>query len=252
VTTDDTKGPDMTAADALHHPTSAPHRSDSYRPRPAARRPAFWRAPFASATYREIGYAVTGLPLAIAGFVLVITLFSVGVGLVVTVAGLPVLALMLTTARGFGAVERGRVNALLGTELTAPAPVRPARPGVWGTITSRLADPAGWKAALHQILMFPWAIASFAVSITFLLVGWVYALYPLYHWVFARYTSWPGYQFSDWTDSHGVHHAYYVTAPWQIAGVSLIGFALVFLTPGLIHAMTSVNRLAARALLTSH
>ncbi|GAA2138929.1 hypothetical protein GCM10009760_20580 [Kitasatospora kazusensis] len=210
--------------------------------------PAFWRAPFAAAGFREVGFVLSGLPVAVAGFAFAVTCFAAGAGLLVTALGLPVLALLLAGGRGFGALERSRARTLLATEVTAPAPVRPSRPGFWGGVTARLADGAGWRAVLYQVLMFPWAVMSFVVSVTFLVTGWVIALYPLYHWVFARYTPWPGMQLFDYSE-HGVHHRYFVTSPFQIAAVSAIGLVLVFLTPQLVRGLTNVNRLAIRGLL---
>ncbi|GJF32378.1 hypothetical protein KNE206_50780 [Kitasatospora sp. NE20-6] len=219
-------------------------------PTDTPRRPGFLRAPFSAVTYREIGFALSSLPLAIAGFVLTVTLFSVGTGLLPTVTGLPLLALLTIVARGLGAFELHRVRVLLGTPLAAPEPVRPTRRGVWGGITARLADGAGWRAALHQVLMFPWAVLTFTVTLTFLVTGWVVALYPLYHWVFARYTDWPGYQLYDYTNGSG-HHRYYVTSPAQIAALSAVGLLLVLLTPVLVRGLTAVQRAAARGLLAA-
>ncbi len=137
---------------------------------------------------------------------------------------------------------------MLATEVTAPAPVRAVRPGFWGGVSARLADAAGWKAVLYQVLMFPWSVLTFVLSVTFLITGWVVALYPAYHWVFARYTSWPGYRLFDFTKD-GVRYQYFITSPLQIAGVSAIGLLLVFLTPALVRGLTNVHRLAVRGLL---
>ncbi|MEV4560421.1 sensor domain-containing protein [Kitasatospora sp. NPDC049285] len=231
------------------HPVSAP----SVSRKPAVEsRPGFWRAPFSSFTFREFGYTLTGLPMAILGFTVVVTLFCLGIGTAVTMLGLPVLALLLVAARGLGAGERYRVGSLLGLELPAPRPVTVRREGVWGAITARLGDAAGWKAVLHQFVMFPWAVFSFSVSLVFFTVGWALVLFPAYQWVFARYTDWNGYRVADWTDSHGVHHVYELTSFWQIAAVTVVGLVLVFLTPHLIRGLTNVNRLAARALLAGH
>ncbi|MEK8144194.1 sensor domain-containing protein [Streptomyces sp. M10(2022)] len=146
---------------------------------------AFWRGPFAAATYREIGYALTSLPVAIAGFVIVVTLFSLGAGLALTVLGLPVLAGLLAVARGLGATERLRAAALLDLDTARPAAVpAPKHPGWWAAIRARLSDAAGWKAVLFQVVMFPWRVASFCVTLTFLITGWTVTLYPLYAWVF--------------------------------------------------------------------
>ncbi|MFH9353545.1 sensor domain-containing protein [Kitasatospora sp. NPDC017646] len=225
---------------------------DGTRPARARRTeqpPGFWRAPFSRQYYREVGYALTGLPVAIVGFAVSITLFCLGVGTFVTVLGLPVLAGLTTVARGLGRAERARVRGMLALDVPGPAPVRQVRPGNWGAITARLADGAGWRAALHQLVMFPWAVFSFCLTLTFLVLGWAMALYPVYHWVFPRYTSWPGYQLFDYTDSHHVRHAYYVEGTGQIAAFSVVGVLLIFLTARLVHGLTGVNRAAARGLL---
>ncbi|BAJ30076.1 MULTISPECIES: sensor domain-containing protein [Kitasatospora] len=213
--------------------------------------PGFWRAPFSRQGFRELGYALTGLPVAVFGFCLVLPLFFTGLGLAITVIGLPVLALLLAVARGLGAAERARIRGLLGEELPAPPAVVVTREGFWGRITARLADPAGWKAVLYQVAIFPWAVLGFVLSTVLFTVGWSLALFPAYQWVFPRYTDWDGYRVADWTGSDGVHHVYEITSFWQIAGVSLVGLVLVVLTPQAVRGLNAVNRFAARALLSS-
>ncbi|MFF3496532.1 sensor domain-containing protein [Streptomyces sp. NPDC002795] len=205
-------------------------------------RPGFWRAPFSSVTYREIGHTLTSLPVAIAGFVFAVTMFALGVSTLVVWIGLPVLAAALGGARGLGAAERGRARGLLGLDVAAPA-----APGAG--LRGRLADAAGWKALLFHTVMFPWRVLSFVLSVTFLVTGWVVALFPAYSWVFHRYLDWPGYPIYDFTTDAGVHHAYYVESPVQIAAVSAIGFVLVFLTPQLVRGLTHLDRVAVRSLL---
>lgn len=226
--------------------TTLPYASTtSTTPRASGRlyaRPGFWRAPFAGATYREIGHTLTSLPVAIAGFVFAVTMFALGVSTLVVWIGLPVLAAALGGARGLGAAERGRARALLGLDVAAPA--APA-----AGLRGRLADAAGWKALLFHTVMFPWRVLSFVLSVTFLVTGWVVALFPTYSWVFHRYLDWPGYRLYDFTTDAGVHHAYYVESPAQIAAVSAIGFVLVFLTPQLVRGLTNLDRVAIRSLL---
>ncbi|MFD0570825.1 sensor domain-containing protein [Kitasatospora gansuensis] len=101
--------------------------------------PRFWRAPFAAATYREVGFVLGSLPIAILGFTFVVAFFSLGLGLVLTALGLPVLALLTSGSRGFAALERYRAGTLLATEVAAPAPVTQSRPGFWGP------SPPGWR-----------------------------------------------------------------------------------------------------------
>ncbi|WP_367043633.1 sensor domain-containing protein [Streptomyces sp. Je 1-332] len=211
--------------------------------------PGFWRAPFAASTYREIGYTLTSLPIAIVGFTFAVTMFSLGMGLFVTVLGLPVLAAALAGARGLGAAERGRARALLGWEVAGPGALATRRDaGAWERMRARLSDGAGWKALLFQFVMFPSRVASFVLSVTFLVTGWVAALLPVYSWVFPRYLDWPGYRVFDYT-SGGERHEFYLESPVQIAGASLIGLAIVFLTPKLVRALTNIDRAAVRSML---
>lgn len=211
---------------------------------PHAPAAAFWRAPFARSTYREIGHTITSLPVAVAGFVFSVTMVVLGLGTLVVWVGLPVLAGALAGARGLGAAERSRARALLG--LDVPGPRSAPAPGLRG----RLADGAGWKALLFHTVMFPWRVLSFVVSVTFLVTGWAVALFPAYSWVFHRYLDWPGYRVYDFTTDAGVHHAFYIESPAQVAGVSAIGFVLVFLTPLLVRGLTNVDRVAIRSLLS--
>ncbi|MFE0459723.1 sensor domain-containing protein [Kitasatospora sp. NPDC058965] len=198
---------------------------------------------------RELAYVAGSLPVAAVGFCWVLTLFALGAGTLVTALGLPVLALLLACARGLGAVERGRVARLLGERLPAPAPVRAAGPGFWSRITAGLRDAAGWKAVAYQVVMFPWHVFSFCVSVTFWSVGLALALLPAYTWVYPRYVGWPGLQVADYDDGAGVHHSYYLASFWQVAGACLLGLLLLLLSVRLTHWLTSVSRAAARGLL---
>ncbi|MGW2254413.1 sensor domain-containing protein [Kitasatospora sp. NPDC001660] len=210
--------------------------------------PPFWRAPFSAYHYREVGYVLTGLPVALVGFAVAVVLFSFGAGTFVTVLGLPVLAGLTVVARGFGRLERSRARGMLALDVPGPAPVRRVRPGTWGAITARLADTAGWRGVLYQVVMFPWAVFSFVMTLVFLLLGWTMALYPLYHWVYSTFTPWPGLRLYDYTDGKGVEHVYYIEGAGQVAGLSVVGLVIVFLTAQLVRGLTNVNRAAVQGL----
>ncbi|WP_327068249.1 sensor domain-containing protein [Kitasatospora sp. NBC_01250] len=210
--------------------------------------PYFWRGPFARETYRELGYILTSLFTAIIGFAWTVPMFAVGAGTAMTFLGLPLLALLLAGARALGALERARVAGQLGLRLRAPRAVRPAGGGAWSVVTRQLRDPAGWKAVLHHVVMFPWHVFCFVLSVTLWAVGLAMALLPAYNWVFPAYTSWPGLRLFTYS-VHGVQHDYYLSHLWQVAGVSLVGILLIFLTARLTHLLTNVSRGAAWLLL---
>ena len=57
---------------------------------------------------RDFTYLVLGLPLGIAAFTIVVTGLSLAAGLLITLAGIPVLVATLLAVRGLAALERKR------------------------------------------------------------------------------------------------------------------------------------------------
>ncbi|MFF1836770.1 sensor histidine kinase [Streptomyces sp. NPDC058231] len=125
-------------------------------------------------TWKEISYLLTNLPMAIAGFVYTVVMVSIGVGLAVTVIGLPLLAGGLQGARLLGRAERGRARALLGLRVDEPSAMalvhrdRGFFPWLW----SSLKDPVGWRAALYSFIRLPWGVLTFTVTLVSLFVLW--------------------------------------------------------------------------------
>ncbi|MYV65305.1 sensor histidine kinase, partial [Streptomyces sp. SID2131] len=79
---------------------------------PAA--PARPRIAYGKETWKEIAFLLSNLLTTLAGFVYAVVSVLLGVGLSVTVVGLPLLALGLGGARLLGRSERGRARGLLG------------------------------------------------------------------------------------------------------------------------------------------
>ncbi|WP_329434268.1 sensor domain-containing protein [Streptomyces sp. NBC_01280] len=140
---------------------------------PDADRPPAPRFAFDRHTWKEIAYLLSNLPIAVLGFVYVVTMLATGVGLAVTVIGLPVLAAGLLGARQLGKAERGRARALLGLRIEEPSPLPRRRDeGFFGRLWSGLKDPVGWRAVLYEFIRLPWGVLTFAITLTGLFVLW--------------------------------------------------------------------------------
>jgi signal transduction histidine kinase len=194
---------------------------------------------FSRRAWGELLYALICLPLAVAGFSLIVTLLSLGVGLVITVVGVFVIAFGLVVARGFGAAYRGLGRSLLGVDVETPPPFARRR-GIIGWITDR----NGWRASLFLLLQLPVAIFTF----TFTSVFWGYGLGALTYWIWQP--------FLPYQTVHGVRHRganfgsnYFIDTPGRIAMAAAIGFILVCLAPRVIHGILAIDRAMIRGLL---
>ncbi|MEU7640893.1 MULTISPECIES: sensor histidine kinase [unclassified Streptomyces] len=141
------------------------------------------RPPLDGWTWREIGYLLANLPLGVAAFVVLVVWLVLGLGLSITVVGLPLLATGLTACRFYGKLERARARAWLGVTVAEPSPPRPRERGFFGWLWARLKDPVAWRHALFAVIRLPWSVLTFAVVLTALLVGW-----PVLPWL-ARWLS---------------------------------------------------------------
>lgn len=140
-------------------------------------------APLRPRAWYEAAYCLLGFPVALAGFVVVILLFTVGTGLTASLIGaalgLFVLAAALAVARGLGATNRRLAGSLLGQRIVAPARPRP-RPGtgVLGRLDIRLRDGDGWRAAVYALGKLPIAVIG-AYAVVWWVIGLLNLLTPL-------------------------------------------------------------------------
>ncbi|MCL6667723.1 sensor histidine kinase [Streptomyces sp. NPDC101209] len=125
-------------------------------------------------TWKEIAHLLANLPLALFGFVYVVTVLFTGFWLTVTVIGFPLLAAGLMGARLWGRLERGRARALLGVRVDEPSPLpgREAAGGFLPRLWMALKDPVAWRTVLYDVIRLPWGILTFTVTLTSLFVLW--------------------------------------------------------------------------------
>jgi Putative sensor len=134
-------------------------------------------APYADRrTYRILLYLVLGLPLGIFEFVLVFTGVAIGLGLFVTVLGIPILVGTLLVAKALATFERRLAWSLLD----APMPSLPLRhegaPGfLWARLRTLIRSRHTWAELGYVLLRLPLGILDFvvAVGIVGLMLQWL-------------------------------------------------------------------------------
>jgi signal transduction histidine kinase len=127
-------------------------------------------------------YVLTGLPLALASFIIGVVGFSLGVGLLVTIIGLPVLTGTLYAARAFAQLER----RLAPVPTPWPFRVRYNTVGpetsVWRRVLAPLVDPQSWLDLAFSLLRLPVTLISVPITLTWWTGAVGGSLYGMYDW----------------------------------------------------------------------
>jgi signal transduction histidine kinase len=196
--------------------------------------------------WRQLGvdsaYTLLGFPLALAGFVLVVTGLAVGIGTLVIWVGLPLLVLTLVVARGFATVERLRIPGVLRQELPTPVYRRaPSDAGRVRRLIEPLRDPQSWLDAVHALLHLVVAIPAFAVTVAW----WAASLGGL------SYAVW-GWSLPDGPDDQDLPE---LLGLGDGLGVRIVFYGLVGLVfagtlPAVVRAMALLEAQFGRVLLT--
>jgi signal transduction histidine kinase len=132
----------------------------------------------------DTGYGLSALPLAIVGFVVVITGVALSAGLLVIWVGLAVLAGTMYAARGLAHLERLRLRNM--KLRSAPSPIyRVAAPdaGPVRRMLTPLRDPQSWLDSLWGVAGFVTGIVTFVFTVTW----WAGALGGLSYWFWQQY-----------------------------------------------------------------
>ncbi|MEU6442315.1 sensor domain-containing protein [Streptomyces sp. NPDC047046] len=201
-------------------------------------------APVSPRFWRELLYLVVSLPLSIVAFCWAMVMFWLGAGLLVTFVGVPVLALLLASARGLAHVERGLARGLLGTRVPQARPVPHKRHSPFAWMGALLKSGESWRNLLFAFLHFPWTVFATTLALALWGSGLIMLTYPLWLWFVPSEVGRNGIQIYGDT-----HRTDYLEAPWEIALTCAIGLLLTLLVPWLVRGLTAVDGMLVRGLL---
>jgi hypothetical protein len=118
-------------------------------------------------TYRILVYLLLGLPLGILDFTIMVTGLSLGIGLIITLVGIPVLILTLLVARSLAALERGLAVSLLDAAMPRRGPARDRDSGFfWTRLRDLVFSRRTWEEVGFLLLRLPLGILDFTVVVT--------------------------------------------------------------------------------------
>lgn len=135
----------------------------------------------------DSGYVLLGFPIATISFSVLVTALAAGLGTLVIVVGLPLLVATLFLARLFADVERLRFPAVLRRPRSRPV-YRAAPPGAgfWKRLITPLTRSQFWLDLLHGIGVFPIAVSTFCIVLSWWAVAIAGTLTVAWDWSIPR------------------------------------------------------------------
>ncbi|WP_248963403.1 sensor histidine kinase [Sphaerisporangium perillae] len=187
-------------------------------------------------------YTLLGLPLAILSFSLLVAGLSAGLGTLVVWVGLPILTVTLLAARGFADVERRWLPEILGRPVARPRYKKAPESAGWARrLVQPLVNGQSWLDLMHGIVVFPIAIVTFVVTVTWWAVTVAGLLYPLYGWITSGI---PGN--TQLPELLGLGEGYLLDSVFYLVLGAVFGITL----PGIVRGAALIQAGLGRALLT--
>ncbi len=174
-----------------------------------------FRLLFSPEPWLALIFMLLSFVLGVFWFTVLVTLLSTGVGLAITLVGLPILAGTLLFWTYGARFERKRVGALLGRRIANPYRDLPEGPAM-ERLRAHVRDPHVWLDLLYLFLLFPIGIAEFVIAVTTVSVSIGALAMPAYY----RIGSGPE-----------IFNNYHVDTLPKALVVSLMGLAFLLVTP---------------------
>ena len=181
-------------------------------------------------------YLLTGLPMGILTFTVAVTGWSLGLGMLITLIGFPILLLTMFALRGLSYIERARAGLVSDEPLIARYK-QPPSSGIWDRFKTGFADAQNWRDLGWSLLLLPVGIAGFTIAVT--------AIAAVLGLIFAPAWTWALWDSADPPDL-GVFH---ITDIWTSLAATAIGIALIPLGLALVRGSAAATGSLARALL---
>jgi Putative sensor len=123
-------------------------------------------APYAEPrTFRILVYLILGLPLGILDFVLVVTGLSLGLGLFITLLGIPVLVATLLVAKSLATFERRLAWAMLDAPMPRLSIRREeGRGSLWRRLSVLGTSRRTWSEVAFLLLRLPLGVLGFMIA----------------------------------------------------------------------------------------
>ena len=141
-------------------------------------------------------YLLLSLPIGILYFVVLITGFSLGAGLLITLVGIPILVAMIFVTYILGDLDRKMTSLLLGVNIAKPE-ARPSNDdSARAILVAQVKSLQFWKELGYLLLKMPLGVISFTIAIVLvaLSLGFIAAPFILTYAPYAQMQLWNGFE----------------------------------------------------------
>jgi len=170
-------------------------------------------------TYLNMLYMLISFPLGIVYFVLLVTGISLGLGLIITLIGIPLLVLMSFLWYWVAIFERQHTSYFLGVDIKSVKNKAFGQKTLWKKIVMHWKQPITWKSLAYLFIKFPLGIVSFVALVTLISVSVSLIAAPIVYYCFRNV------QGVDFMVINGVS---IITQAWQVFGIAIIGVFFLF------------------------
>ena len=146
------------------------------------RMPTVLTEPFRLRTWRETAWALLALWIGVFWFCVLVTLLATGIGLAITIVGLPILALTLVVATWGARLERSLARGLLRVHVDEPPTEVDEGKESWRRVLQLLTSERRWRSVLYLLLLLPVGLLEFVVAVTMWAIALSFLSAPVWWW----------------------------------------------------------------------
>jgi len=192
-------------------------------------------------TYLNLIYLLIAFPLGIFYFIFLTTGISLGLGLIITLIGIPLLALMTVAWYGLGIFERTLTINLLGIKIPKMSNNAFKEKTLWKKLKKHLSNSATWKSLVYLFIKFPMGILSFVLMVTLISISISFIATPLVYYLSLRIPA------MDFATINGIK---LITSYGPTFILSIIGIFFLFISFHILNGLAYVSGLFAQILLS--
>ncbi len=128
--------------------------------------------------FSNLIYLLLSLPIGILYFVILVTGFSLGAGLAITLIGIPILMAMIFVTYILGDLDRKMTSLMLGVSIAKPEARPSNNDSARSILVAQLKSLQFWKELGYLLLKMPLGVISFTIAVVLVTLSLAFIAAP--------------------------------------------------------------------------